>query len=92
MLQNNVAEYVFVWSQGYMSGFNGYSMLIGKGSPFDLGAVSPEASVRIYRFLLSVPPRRIYRQGNSGPSIETIVEALTRRVRAAASAISRRKV
>jgi hypothetical protein len=42
--QNDVTRYVFNWVQGYMSGFNGYSlMMINKGSPFDLGAASPEA-------------------------------------------------
>jgi hypothetical protein len=41
--QNDVTRYVFNWVQGYMSGFNGYSLMINKGSPFDLGAASPEA-------------------------------------------------
>jgi len=41
--QNDVTRYVFNWVQGYMSGFNGYSLMISKGSPFDLGAASPEA-------------------------------------------------
>lgn len=38
--QNTITKSVFEWSQGYMSGFNGYSMLIDRGSPFDLGAAS----------------------------------------------------
>jgi hypothetical protein len=41
--QNDVTRYVFNWVQGYMSGFNGYSLMINKRSPFDLGAASPEA-------------------------------------------------
>ena len=41
--QNQVTRYMFSWVQGYMSGFNGYSFMIDKGSPFDLGAASPDA-------------------------------------------------
>jgi len=41
--QNLVTQNVFSWVQGYMSGFNGYSLLINRGSPFDLEAASPEA-------------------------------------------------
>src|SRR4051794_448637 len=40
---NFVAQLLFSWVQGYMSGFNGYSLLVNKTSPFDLGATSPEA-------------------------------------------------
>jgi len=40
---NFVAQLLFTWVQGYMSGFNGYSLLVNKTSPFDLGATSPEA-------------------------------------------------
>ena len=41
--QNDVTRYVFNWVQGYMSGFNGYSLMINKGSPFDLVLRAPEA-------------------------------------------------
>jgi hypothetical protein len=40
---NFVAQMLFTWVQGYMSGFNGYSLMVNKTSPFDLGATSPEA-------------------------------------------------
>jgi hypothetical protein len=33
--------FVFTWAQGYMSGFNGYSLMINKGY-VNLGAVSAE--------------------------------------------------
>jgi hypothetical protein len=41
--QNVVTQHVFSWVQGYMSGINHYSIMIGKASLFDLGAASPEA-------------------------------------------------
>jgi len=37
-----MTQMVFIWVQGYMSGFNGYSYLV-KGRTFDLGSASPEA-------------------------------------------------
>jgi hypothetical protein len=40
---NFVAQMLLTWVQGYMSGFNGYSLMVNKTSPFDLGATSPEA-------------------------------------------------
>jgi hypothetical protein len=33
-----------------MSGFNGYSLLVSRSSPFDLGAVTPEAQ---WEFIVS---------------------------------------
>jgi hypothetical protein len=41
--QNSVSMLIFSWVQGYMSGFNSYSLLLNQTSPFDLGATSPEA-------------------------------------------------
>ena len=40
--QNFMTQMVFIWVQGYMSGFNGYSYMV-KGRTFDLGSASPEA-------------------------------------------------
>jgi len=37
-----MTQMVFIWVQGYMSGFNGYSYMV-KGRTFDLGSASPEA-------------------------------------------------
>jgi hypothetical protein len=41
--QNTLTQAVFIWSQGYLSGYNAYSLLIGHGSPFDLEAARPES-------------------------------------------------
>src|SRR5262245_6826520 len=40
--QNLVTQLTFTWAQGYMSGFNGYSLGINRGY-IDLGAASQEA-------------------------------------------------
>src|ERR1700730_6635261 len=40
--QNFTTQLVYTWVQGFMSGFNGYSLLIG-GKSYDLSAASHEA-------------------------------------------------
>lgn len=41
--QNLASMLIFSWVQGYMSGFNGYSYMIGNNRTFNLGAASPAA-------------------------------------------------
>lgn len=48
--QNVTTQMIFSWVQGYMSGFNGYSLMVNQRSPFDLGAVSTEAQ---WEFIVS---------------------------------------
>jgi hypothetical protein len=40
--QNFMTQIVFMWVQGYMSGFNGYSYMVNGGT-YDLGSASTDA-------------------------------------------------